>query len=334
MTMQEMISAGATAPAQGNEGGSLALRVTAIRYLAETIREIEFRRPDGGRLEGVEAGAHIDLALPGDVSNSYSLVNEPGDDQRFLVAINRDPASRGGSAFLVEDLRVGATLQVSVPTNTFPLADAPRFCFFAGGIGITPILSMIRACAALGTPWELHYAFRAEALAAYLPEVRALAAASTGTLHLHDDALTGAVMEIAPRVAAAASDAHLYCCGPEPMIAAFTEASAARDPEAVHVEHFKNEFEASTESFTVVLKRRGQEFQVPAGRTIMEVLSENGIRVAYSCRSGVCGTCETRVLEGEPDHKDTILSERERASNKVMLICCSGSKSGRLVLDI
>ena len=332
MTMQETIRAGATAPAQ--DTGPLTLRVPAIRYLAETIREIELRRPDGSRLDGVEAGAHIDLGLPGDLSNSYSLVNAPGDDDRFLVAVNRDPASRGGSAFLVEELRVGATLQVSAPLNTFPLTDAPRFVFFAGGIGITPILSMIRACAARGVPWELHYAFRAEALAAYLPELRALAAGSNGGLHLHDDALTGTVMDIAPRVADAAPDAHLYCCGPEPMIAAFTDASKGRDPDAVHVEHFKNEFEASTESFTVVLKRRGQEFEVPAGRTIMEVLTENGIRVAYSCRSGVCGTCETRVAEGEPDHKDNILSDRERASNKVMLICCSGSKSGRLVLDL
>lgn len=332
--MQDTLGAGASAPARAVDAGPMSLRVTAIRYLAETIREIEFSAPDGAPLPAPSPGAHVDVTLPGELSRSYSLVNAPGDVGRYLVAVNRDAASRGGSAYLVETLRVGQLLPVSAPVNTFPLAEAAQAVFFAGGIGITPILSMIRATAARGGAWTLHYAVRSAAMAAYLPELHELASTSHGTLHLHDDAETGSVMQIGPRLAEAPADAHLYCCGPAPMIDAFEQAASDRPAEMLHVERFANDFEASTESFTVVLKRKGQEFTVPAGQTIMDVLIENGIRVAHSCREGVCGTCETRVFEGEPDHKDQILSDRERRSNKVMMICCSGAKSDRLVLDI
>ncbi|SLN56408.1 PDR/VanB family oxidoreductase [Roseisalinus antarcticus] len=337
MSLQETTWAGSDMPATGGDGGGLTLRVTAIRYRTETVRQIELRHPGGAALPPASPGAHIDLRLPGDLSRSYSLVNAPGDDGRYVIAVHRDPASRGGSAHMCETLRVGDMIEVSAPLNTFPMAETGDAVFFAGGIGITPILSMIRARAASGAGWTLHYAFRAEALAAYLDELRHLAAESGGTLHLHDDALSGAVYDIAADVAAVPAGAHLYCCGPSPMLDAFEAAAAAekgRDPDTIHVERFTNVVEASTESFTVVLKRKGKEFEVPAGRTIMEVLQENGVRVAYSCREGVCGTCETRVIEGEPDHKDKVLSERERASNKVIMICCSGARSSRLVLDI
>lgn len=311
--------------------GTLALRVTAIRWLAPTIREIELAAPDGAALPPPSPGAHVDLALPGGLSRSYSLVNAPGDDRRYLVAVNRDPASRGGSAHVVETMRVGDIVEVAAPTNTFPLVDAPEIVLLAGGIGVTPILSMARARSAAGLPFTLHYAVRSRADAAYLPELLALPG---GTVHVHDDAAEGRVLDVAACVAAAPAGAHLYCCGPEPMLAAFAAATGGRPEGTVHVEHFSNSFEASTSAFTVVLKRKGLELEVPAGRTIMDVLMEAGVRVAHSCREGVCGTCETRVIEGVPDHKDNVLSDREKASNKLIMICCSGAKSDRLVLDI
>jgi len=332
MTERATPLTGAGAPV--TPAGPIGLRVSAIRWLAPTIREIELSAPDGRALPAPTPGAHINLALPGGLARSYSLVNAPGDDCRYLVGVNRDPASRGGSAHVCDTMRVGDMVDVSAPLNTFPLVNVARIVFFAGGIGITPILSMIRARAAAGLTWVLHYAFRDRAAAAYLPDLTALAQQSTGRLYLHDDAVAGRVMDMATAVSAAPTDAHLYCCGPGPMIAAFTAAASGRPAETIHVEHFSNSFQASTNSFTVVLKRRGIEIEVPAGKTIIDSLIEAGIRVNYSCREGVCGTCETRIIEGVPDHKDNVLSAREKASNKLIMICCSGAKSDRLVLDI
>ncbi|MFE3837612.1 PDR/VanB family oxidoreductase [Pseudogemmobacter sonorensis] len=332
--MTELVAPGTGASVPVAPAGPLGLRVSAIRWLAPTIREIELSAPDGGPLPAPSAGAHIDLSLPGDLSRSYSLVNAPGDDRRYLVAVNRDAASRGGSAHICETMRVGDMLQVSAPLNTFPMADADLSVFFAGGIGITPVLSMIRAAAARGRNWELHYAVRDRDSGAYLPELAALAAATGGLVHLHEDKAAGGVMDIAPRVAAVPEGAHLYCCGPAPMIAAFLKATEGRPEATLHVEHFSNDFEISDKSFTVVLRRKGMEVTVPAGKTIIDALVEAGVRVNYSCREGVCGTCETRVIDGVPDHKDNVLSDREKASNKVIMICCSSAKSDRLVLDI
>lgn len=320
---------GASAPVFPAEGQ--ALRVTAIRWLAPSIREIELTRPDGAALPRAQPGAHIDLALPGGLSRSYSLVNAPGEARAWRIAVNRDAASRGGSAHLVESLRAGEMLTVSAPVNSFALVPANLTIFVAGGIGITPILSMIRARVALSLPWTLHYAVRSAEAAAYLPELRALMAQG-GHLHLHDDAATGRHFDMTRIIAA--PEAHLYCCGPAPMIAAFQAAFADRPADHLHVEHFANNFQPGTKGFTVVLKRKGLTLQVPPGKTIMDVLMAAGIRVAHSCREGVCGTCETRVIEGTPLHRDKVLSDRERASGRVMMICCSGAESDRLVLDI
>lgn len=168
----------------------------------------------------------------------------------------------------------------------------------------------------------------------FLERLGALERVAHGRVHLHVDSEAGAVLDVAGIVAAEGPEAELYCCGPEAMIAAFDAACRGRNPDKVHVEHFKGRGEKTTTEFQVVLARSKKEIAVPAGKTIMEVLEEHGIRVAHSCREGVCGTCETRVLEGIPDHKDNVLSPREQASNKMMMICCSGAKSERLVLDL
>lgn len=313
----------------------LRLRIAAIRYEADTVRSFELVAPDGRALPPAEAGAHIDLMLPGEISRSYSVINSTGPADRYVIAVNRQADSRGGSAHLCDVARVGDLVDVAPPLNTFPLAEeAEETLLLAGGIGITPILGMARRLEALGRRWRLVYAARNRAAAAFLPEISALASANPGGVLLHFDDEAGSHLDMALALAAAAQQAHLYCCGPEPMLAAFKAAMADRNPDHVHVEHFAGTDARPTGEFTVMLKRSGRAFVVPAGRTIMEVLQEAGIRVAYSCRSGVCGTCETRVLEGIPDHKDNVLSPREQASGKVIMICCSGAKTDRLVLDI
>ncbi|KKB12294.1 ferredoxin [Devosia geojensis] len=311
------------------------MRVDAIRQVAETIRSIELVADDAAALPAFTAGAHINLKLPGGLSRSYSLINGPEMRDRYVIAVNRDVASRGGSAYINEKLQVGDVLMVDPPHNTFPLVeDAELSAFFAGGIGVTPILSMIRRLEALGRPWKLFYAARNRVSAAFLIELEALDAREPGRVHLHFDDEAGKVMPLLKLAAGIPKAAHVYCCGPARMIDTFKASAGWRPQDNVHVEHFAGTNGRPTQDFTVVLKRQDKEFFVPAGQSIMETLEANGVRVAHSCREGVCGTCETVVLEGECDHKDNVLSPREKATNKLIMICCSGARSDRLVLDL
>ena len=315
---------------------AMALRVHAIGWLAESIRSFELRAPDGTVLPPFTAGAHVDVALPGDLSRSYSLINPPQPGDRYVIAVNRDPNSRGGSAYMCETLRVGDTLRVTPPRNNFPLAeDAPLSVFVAGGIGITPILAMI------GAPRGTRPGLASPLCGARPRPCRLPRPAARVRGRRHRDACIStsiprpAVCSTFPASSTAeARGTELYCCGPAPMIDAFVAAAADRDPDRVHIERFTGTGEKPTGTFTVVLARSKREFVIPAGETIMEVLMQAGMRVAHSCREGVCGTCETRVIEGVPDHKDNVLSARERASNKLIMICCSGAKTDRLVLDL
>jgi vanillate O-demethylase ferredoxin subunit len=325
----------AEAPSAPAPAEAMELRVQSIGWLAESIRSFEFRAPDGTALPPFTAGAHIDVALPGDLSRSYSLINPPQPGDRYVVAVNRDRNSRGGSAYMCEALRAGDTLRVTAPRNNFPLAEyAALSVFVAGGIGITPILGMIGRLEELGRSWRLHYAVRNRAQAAFLDRLAEYEAAPPGRVHLHVDAEAGRLLDVAGIVKGEAHGTELYCCGPAPMIDAFVAASAGRDLDRIHIERFTGTGGKPTGTFTVVLARSKREFVIPAGETIMEVLMQAGIRVAHSCREGVCGTCETRVIEGVPDHKDNVLSARERASNKLIMICCSGARTNRLVLDL
>lgn len=317
------------------EGGPLSLRVSALRMVADAIRAVELVAADGAPLPGFTAGAHIDLKLPGDLSRSYSLTNGPETVDRYVIAVNRDAASRGGSVYIAETLEVGDVLQADPPRNTFPLAEAAESsAFFAGGIGITPILAMIRRLESWGKPWTLFYAARNRGSAAFVTELEALEARSPGRVLFHFDEEAGKVMPLLKLAAGVPKAAHVYCCGPGKMIEAFKASAGWRPQENVHVERFAGAKARPTAAFTVVLRRRALELHVPAGESIMQVLMDNGVPVAHSCREGVCGTCETLVLEGVPDHRDTVLSSRERESNALIMICCSGSKTDRLVLDL
>jgi ferredoxin-NADP reductase len=224
-------------------------------------------------------------------------------------------------------------MTISLPRNHFPLDEsALHSVLVAGGIGITPILAMARRMDALGRSWELHYACRSRADAAFLDE---LAGFGEQVRLRCDDEHPGSFLDIAAIARTAAPGTHFYCCGPKPMLAGFEAAMADIPSERVHLEYFAPKDEAATGGgFTIELIRSGREIFVPAGKSILDVVQEAGIRVAHSCTEGVCGSCETGVLRGRPDHRDSVLSPGERARGDVMMICCSGSLDDRLALDL
>ena len=309
---------------------SLKVRVKSATWEAPGILSYELRALDGGELPAFTAGAHVDLSLPGGLVRSYSLINPQSERHRYVIAVQKDRASRGGSKWVHDSVRPGDVLTLDGPRNNFSLNEAaPHSIFIAGGIGITPILSMTERLSSLGRPWELVYCARTRAAAAFVERLK-------GAVRFNfDEEPGGKVLDIAQVVSAAPADAHLYCCGPNGMLAAFEAATAGLPRERVHVEYFTAKEAPATEGgFTVVLAKSRREFTVPPGKTILETLLDAGLDVAYSCREGVCGTCETKVLEGTPDHRDLILTEEEQASGGTMMICCSGSRTARLILDL
>ena len=317
----------------------LEVMVRSVTWESPLINSWELRLPGGGELPPFEAGAHIDVHLANGMIRSYSLVNSENDRDRYVIAVQKDRASRGGSRFLHEKLHAGHKLPITAPRNNFPLEqNAPHSLLIAGGIGITPILCMTRRLTELGKSWELIYCSRTRDETAFLDDVAKLEAASAGKgkVRLNFDHEPGGKMLDIPAVfAAAAKDTHFYCCGPIPMLEAFEKSGAGRPPEQVHLEYFTaKEAPATAGGFTVALAKSGKEVFVPEGKTILDALLDAGIDAPYSCTEGVCGTCEIRVLEGTPDHRDLVLTTAEREASKTMMICCSGSKSARLVLDL
>jgi len=315
----------------------LEVRVKRIGYEAENINSYELVAPTGGELAPFTAGGHIDLHLSNGMIRSYSLVNDQRERHRYLIAVNKDAAGRGGSSFVHDSIRAGDIITVSHPRNNFALhEEAEHSVLVAGGIGITPLLSMVRRLETLERSWELFYAARTRVAAAFLDELDAL----RPNVHLNlrvdfDDERSGRVFDLAAIVKKAPAPAHLYCCGPLPMLAAFEAATADRPADHVHVEYFQARQAPAIEGgFEVKLARSNRRILVEAGKTILDALLDAGIAVNYACTEGVCGTCETRVLEGIPDHRDQFLSKEEQAANKTVMICCSGVKSGTLVLDL
>jgi ferredoxin-NADP reductase len=311
----------------------IEVRLTAIRYLAHDTSLFEFQRLDGQPLPGYEPGAHIDLHLPNGLIRNYSLTSASPNPTAYEVGIKRDPASRGGSRSIHDELRIGTTLKIGGPRKNFRLhEDAAHSVLIAGGIGITPIWCMVQRLNALGRDWRLHYACRSRADMAFLRELELMPQAS---LHF-DDESGGQFLDVASIVAAAPKDAHLYCCGPAPMLQAFEAATKEWPREQVHIEYFTAKELPPTKKggFTVELARSGVEYFIPEGKTILNVLLDAGVDVDYSCELGICGACEQRVISGVPEHRDSILSEEEQAENKRVMICCAGCRTERLVLDL
>jgi vanillate O-demethylase ferredoxin subunit len=311
----------------------LRLRLHAIAFETAAVRLIDLRDPRGSALPPFQPGAHVDLKLNGGLGRSYSLIGDPTDGGRYLLGVQRDPQSRGGSRYLHDQARVGDLVEVSEPINQFPLVeDAAASVFIAGGIGITPVLPMIERLAALGRPYVLHYGVRDRKA---LPFQSRLARHGDRVRTAFSREPGGGRIDIAAIVDAAPAETELYCCGPRGMLDVFGKAAAGRDPARIHVEHFSAvEPAAVAGGFEVVLARSGRSIAVPPGKTILEALNAAGIEPACSCVQGVCGTCETRVLEGIPDHRDVILTTEERAESRTMMICVSGAKTARLVLDL
>ncbi len=313
--------------------------VAAVERLADGISSWEFRRADGRALPPFTAGAHIDLHLANGLSRSYSLCNSQGERDRYVVAINRDPASRGGSSLIHDMLKPGDRIAISAPRNHFPLIEDPgHVVFFAGGIGITPIFCMMQRLESLKQPWELWYSCRERSNCAFRERLEALELAKPGRVHFNfDQEPGGRMLDLAQIIAGTPQHAHLYCCGPNPMLRAFEIAAAdvGRPGDHVHVEYFAaKEAAALAGGYNVVCVRSGVEVRVEQGQSILDAMIAANIDIAYSCSEGICGTCECRVLEGIPDHRDSVLTSDEQAANDRMMVCCSGSQSARLVLDI
>jgi ferredoxin-NADP reductase len=316
----------------------IAARLTDIRTVARDTKLYTFRRVDGAPLPPYKPGAHIDLHLPNGLVRQFSLV-QPADPNSggYVVGVKRDENSRGGSRYIIDEMKVGDEIKISAPRNNFPLVeDAEQVALFAGGIGITPIWCMAQQLNALGRSWKLYYACRSRADMAFLETLQQLAPDS---VHLHFDDEAGGVLDIAAAIAATPASAHLYCCGPNPMLKAFEAATAGRPRNLIHVEYFTPKEEAAGQEsklggFWVELARSGEEYFIPEGQKILEVLYQAGVDVDYSCELGICGACETKVISGTPIHHDSVLSEEEQASNEKVMICCCGCATERLVLDM
>jgi ferredoxin-NADP reductase len=326
-----------TAPPPASHKASAGLidaRLTEITPAARDTNLYTFRRVDGAPLPPYKPGAHIDLHLANGMIRQFSLCAPNSDPASYVVGIKRDAASRGGSSYIFEQMRVGDALKISAPRNNFPLVeDADHVVLVAGGIGITPIWCMAQELTALKRPWTLHYSCRTRDEMAFIEPLQKF---GDGRVHLHfDDEAGGKFLDLKSIVAAAPAGAHLYCCGPKEMLAAFEAAASGRPRNHVHVEYFTAKAEAATTGgFWVELARSGEEYYIPEGKKILEVLFDAGVDVDYSCELGVCGECVTRIISGIPDHRDAVLSEEEQAANDKAMICCCGSKTERLVLDM
>lgn len=322
-------------PAMNAAPETMTLLVANVRAEARDVMTIELRAPAGGVLPPFEPGAHLDLHLPNGLVRQYSLTNDWRERDRYVIGVGRAENSRGGSEYVHSQIRAGMQVRISPPRNNFPLdPEAERYLFIAGGIGVTPIVSMVRWCVAQGKPWRIIYAARSRQRAAFYEEICGLAA-SCAQFHFDDEC--GQVLDVAQAVSSWTPGERIYCCGPTPLMEAVKSLTEQLPGGTVRFEWFtvpETDEPQDSGSFSVRLERRNEEFQVPPGRSILEVLEEHGIEVPFSCREGLCGTCVTTVLAGEPDHRDYVLSDEERESGKLMTICCSRAKSPSLTLDL
>jgi ferredoxin-NADP reductase/nitrite reductase/ring-hydroxylating ferredoxin subunit len=317
-------------------GRKAALRVEVTRkwQAADGIAGFQLK-PVKGLLPTFQPGAHIDVHMPNGEIRQYSITNGPGETDSYVIGVKLEPDSKGGSKCMHETVREGDVLAISEPRNNFPLRrDAVKTLFIAGGIGITPLLAMAQALHHSGLPHELHYFAQNEAQLAFADRLQGLRDTLTRHLGL-DPAATGT--KLRQLLAGYEPDMHVYLCGPGPMLeAARRIAAEAGWPEtAVHYEYFKNTNRIDdSSSFEVALARSCVTLQVPAGKTILEVMRANGIDMPSSCEQGACGTCVATVIEGIPDHQDVYLNDAEKRAGTKIMTCISRAKSARLVLDI
>ena len=306
------------------------LMIKQLRLESEDVLSVVLVDPDGSALPAWHPGAHIDLALDGHL-RQYSLCGDPADRYSYQIGVHRAPESRGGSAYLHEVLRPGHMVTVSGPRNHFELDESPAYLFIAGGIGITPILSMIAQAEEQGSRWRLVYGGRSlstmaflDRLSVYGDRVQLVPQDREGPIDL--GALLGDPLD----------DTLVYACGPEGLLLAAEERCSSWPSMSLHVERFAAKVQdvGQDSTFEVVCLASGQTVEVAPGVSIVDALEEVDIWIPSACREGICGTCETTIIEGTPDHRDSLLTDEERAAGKVMMTCVSRALSSRLVLDV
>jgi ferredoxin-NADP reductase len=305
--------------------------VTLATSESEGVRSYVLRRADGGRLPGWEPGAHVDVLLDGGLERQYSLCGDPTDPD-WRIAVLLEPESRGGSSWIHANLAAGSQVRVRGPRNNFPLTGAAGYLMIAGGIGITPLLPMIRDLAARGADWKLLYGGRERISMAFVSELE-----SYGDRVLIRPQDEFGLLDLAGWIGEPRADVAIYCCGPEPLLQAVEQRHQGWPAGTLHLERFKprpGALDGEQTAFEVELSFSGITIQVGADQTIAEAVEAAGIEIETSCREGTCGTCETVVIEGIPDHRDSFLQEDERAANETMMICCSRARTPRLVLDL
>ena len=308
------------------------LVVTGKRAAADGVVELVLAHPDGKRLPDWAPGAHVDLMLPNGSTRQYSLCGSRWDAFRYRVGVLREPAGRGGSAFVHDRLRVGDTVGVGGPRNNFALVPSARYLFIAGGIGITPLLPMVHQADLLGADWDLVYGGRRRSSMAFLDEL----AGYGDRVHVHPEDEDG-LLDLPAWLGEARPDTAVYCCGPGPLLDAVERACRGWPPYALRTERFvakEQRAPVRDTPFEVRLARSGTAVTVTPEVTVLDAVRAAGAQVLSSCQQGTCGTCETDVVQGVPDHRDSILGDAERAAGDCMFICVSRSCSDRLVLDL
>jgi phthalate 4,5-dioxygenase reductase component len=315
-------------------GPANRLRLARRAQIAKDIFELEFRRADATDLPAFTAGAHIQIQVPNELVRKYSLCNDPAERQRYVIAVKHETGGRGGSRSLIQEAKIGDDLLVSEPVNNFGLSKRTQaFVLIAGGIGITPIMSMIRQLESEPEKqFKLYYCTRTPEVTAFHDELSAPELRTKVKIH-HDEGDPNKSLDLWPILEERRNLAHLYCCGPRALMEAIRDMSGHWPPSAVHFEAFGDAETHKTDDrpFTIKLARSGEIIAVPAGQTILEAMRTRGFDAPSSCESGTCGTCRTRLLSGEADHRDLVLSDNERG-NQIM-ICVSRARSAQLVID-
>jgi vanillate O-demethylase ferredoxin subunit len=315
----------------------LQVKVLRKAQEAEGIASFELGRADGAALPPFSAGSHIDVQLPGGITRQYSLCNDAAESHRYRIAVLRDAASRGGSVAMHDAVKEGDTLTISEPRNHFPLVHAQKTLLLAGGIGVTPLLCMAQRLAAIGSEFEMHYCTRSPQRTAFRDEIARSPFAARVKFH-HDDGPPSQRFDAARVLAQPDAGTHLYVCGPTGFIDHVVNTAKAQGWAAdhIHLEYFgaAPQDTSGDGSFDVKLASSGKLIRVEANQTVVQALQAAGVDVLTSCEQGVCGTCLTRVLEGECDHRDLYLTDEEKAANDQFLPCCSRAKSTMLVLDL
>lgn len=313
--------------------GQQSMRVIAKDPLADGVVALRLADAAGGSVPMWEPGSHIDLVLDTSMTRQYSLCGDPSDTSTLTVAVLREGSGRGGSIHVHDKLETGDVIEIGGPRNHFALVEAESYVFVAGGIGITPLLPMLRAAQARGANWRLLYGGRTRGSMAFADE---LAEEFGENVSLRPQDEYG-ILDLASALDAAAPGTAVYCCGPEPLLQAIEAVCREREHLNLHIERFspkQREEGAVDDAFDVELARSGRTIGVGADESIIDALQRGGVTVDFSCREGTCGTCEVAVLGGKPDHRDSILTEEEQEAGDAMMICVSRSRTPKLVIDL